>query len=149
MSVRNALPFEFPFRWNDIRRFLTGVPDEAIDYLDQRDRDLEDFLADREPLIFHWTGQVDRHIDVRNGAGKFARTGTAFRIEYVWDIAPATGVTVEWQFDAAVTWTHSLGVTDEDTETEETAYVDQHITAIITAADSTASGLTAFVYLDS
>ena len=45
MAIRNALPFEFPYRWNDIRRFFTALPDEAADYLDQRDRDLEDFLA--------------------------------------------------------------------------------------------------------
>ena len=45
MAIRNALPFEFPWRWDDIRRFFGKMEDEAVDYLDQRDRDLEDFLA--------------------------------------------------------------------------------------------------------
>lgn len=53
MSVRNALPFEFPYRWNDVRRFFAGADaavdamlgDEAVSLMDQRDRDLEDFLA--------------------------------------------------------------------------------------------------------
>lgn len=46
MAIRNALPFEFPYRWPDLRRFFGKVPDEAADFLDQRDRDLEDYLAD-------------------------------------------------------------------------------------------------------
>lgn len=45
MAVRNALPFEFPYRWGDVRRFFGKLDDEAVDYLDQRDRDLEDYLA--------------------------------------------------------------------------------------------------------
>ena len=49
MAVRNALPFEFPYRWGDVRRFFGKLDDEAVDYLDQRDRDLEDFLAAPSP----------------------------------------------------------------------------------------------------
>ena len=39
-----SLPFEYPFRWKDLaERF--GVDEATISYLEQRDRDLEDFLS--------------------------------------------------------------------------------------------------------
>lgn len=53
MSVRNALPFEFLPRWPDLRRFFAGaeaaedgaIGQEVLSWLEQRDRELEDFLA--------------------------------------------------------------------------------------------------------
>lgn len=98
-------------------------------------------------LIFHWPGAVADHIDVRNGAGKFFYGGVIKELVYVFDIAPASGVTVEWELDTVTTWTHALGTTDEETQLEDTKYIDQHITGIVTTADATASGMTVFVYL--
>ena len=127
-----------------------GRMDEAITDLRRRGDWRFDPPEQVPPLIFHWPGAVADHIDVRNGPGKLSRAGTIRRIEYVWDTAPATGVTVAWYLDGSgtATWTHNLGTSDEQTEVLSTAYTDQHIVAVVTAADATASGLTAWVYLD-
>lgn len=150
MAIRNALPFEFITRWADVWEEF-GIDHRTAAAMDERDRELEDFLANRQrPLIFHWPETTEDLIDVRNGPGWFDGGGTIRQIKYVWDTAPATGVTVAWYFDgsATATWTHSLGTADEQTEVEVTEYVDQHIVAVVTAADATASGLTAWVFLD-
>lgn len=102
------------------------------------------------PLIFHWPGTVSGFVDDRNGPGKFPRPGTIRRLEYVWDVAPASGVTVKWYLDGSgtATWTHSLGTLDEQVETVALTYADQHLVGVITAADATAAGLTVFMRLD-
>lgn len=44
--IPGNLPFEYPFRWrNEDLASMAGVTPEAAALLDQRDRDLEDFLA--------------------------------------------------------------------------------------------------------
>lgn len=53
MAIRNALPFEFLPRWPDLRRFFAGaeaaedgaIGQEVLSWLEQRDRELEDFLS--------------------------------------------------------------------------------------------------------
>ena len=47
-----SLPFEFPFQWdNESLREGAGVNAEAAAILKQRDRDLEDYLADPIPTV--------------------------------------------------------------------------------------------------
>lgn len=148
MAIRNALPFEFPFRWSDVREWF-GLEIQAVATMEERDRAIEDYLASMtRPLIVHWHGSVDDHIDVRNGPGWFDQEGALTRIVYVSDVAPASGVTVKWYFGGSATaaWTHTLGTSGLQTETESTPYAGVPFVAVVTAADATASGLTAFVF---
>lgn len=48
-----SLPFEFSLRWLDLAELMGGLPDEVVAYLEERDRQLEDFLARLMPdLVF-------------------------------------------------------------------------------------------------
>lgn len=145
----DSLPFEYPFRWrNGELAERAGVDREAAAVLEQRDRDLEDYLAASVvPLVFHWHGQVDGYVDVRNGPGEFRRDGSIYLIRYRWDTAPAASATVQWQLDGVVAFTHTLtGGESVHVETPGQAYAQQAIVGIVTAVGADASGLSAFVY---
>lgn len=144
----SALPFEYEGRYGDLYRDM-GLTMEQAAVLEQRDRDLEDYLAASVvPLIFHWPGTTADHVNVRNGPGEFRVDGTIYMIRYRWDTAPGTAATVKWHYDAAVsaTMTHTLPAsTNPHIERPGVAYEQQSIIGIVTAAGG-GSGLTAFVY---
>ena len=149
MTTPEGLPFEYPFRWrNETLAERSGVDLEAAALLEQRDRDLEDYLAATVvPLIFHWHGQVDVHLDKRNGPGEFGRNGTLARIRYRWDTPTATSATVAWYLDGALAFTHTVTSSNPHIEYPAVDYEQEAIVAIVSAVDATAAGLTAFVYL--
>lgn len=143
------LPFEYATRYGDQFKDW-GIPIEQAAELEDRDRQIEDYLAKTAtPLIFHWPGGVDDHVNVRNGPGKFAYSGTIYRIDWAWDTAPASAATVEWYFDnsASATHTSTVSTATDSTEQPGLSYAGERIVPIVTSVDSTASGLTAFVFL--
>ena len=99
------------------------------------------------PLAFHWNGQADRFVNVRNGPGEFGVDGTISKIRYRWDTPPAADATVEWRLDNTVVFTHTVTNANPHVERPGVAYAQQAIIATITAVGSDARGLTAFVYL--
>lgn len=76
MTVRNSLPFEFPFRWNELRRLFAGLPDEAADFLDQRDRDIEDFLASLDDDVSGVA--TESHLLAMSASGASVASGGAY-----------------------------------------------------------------------
>lgn len=144
-----GLPFEFPFRWdNESLREGAGVTPEGAAILKQRDRDLEDYLASAVvPLPFHWTGRVDRFINMRNGPGEFGVDGTISKIRYRWDTPPAADATVEWRLNNTLVFTHTVSNANPHIERPGQPYAQEAIVATVTAAGTDALGLTAFVYL--
>lgn len=100
------------------------------------------------PVPFHWPGQVDRFIDLRNGPGEFGAGGLISRIRYRWDTPAAAGATVEWELDGVNVGTHTVTSANPHIELPGWTYSQEAIVAIVTAVGSDASGLTAFVYLD-
>lgn len=103
MTARNALPFEFAYRWNDLRRFIAGADDvdaagflgpEVTSLLDQRDRDLEDHLGGMGGGLPIVVAASDASDEIRRRA-HYACGGTADNIEIQAAIASAgTGGTV-------------------------------------------------------
>lgn len=145
-----SLPFEYPFQWdNESLREGAGVTPEGAAILKQRDRDLEDYLASATtPLVFHWNGQVDRFVNIRNGPGEFRSNGAIQLIRYRWDTPAAAGATVEWRLDNAVVGTNTVTSANPHIEQPGWKYAQEAIVPIVTAVGSDARGLTAFVYLD-
>lgn len=146
-EMDNAFPFEFPFRWDSLREHFPA-DDVAVDHLDQRDRDLEDFLkATQVPLVFHWPGATADWVDVRNGPGEFRSSGSIYMIRYRWDTPPLVDATVTWRLDDVLTLTHTVPA-DAAPHVEMPAqdYDQETIVSVVTSADSTAAGLSAFLY---
>lgn len=149
MTTPEGLPFEFPFRWdNESLREGAGVSVDAAATLGQRDRDLEDFLhVTQVPLVFHWPGATSNWVNVRNGPGEFRATGRVYMIRYRWDTAPSTSSTLEWKLNGTTVMTHTLPAsTNPHIEYPARAYAQEAIVAIVTAAGTGASGLSAFLY---
>lgn len=143
----DPLPFEYEGRYADHFERL-GYDMEQATVLEQRDRDLEDYLAASVvPLVFHWHGTSEDHIDLRNGPGEFRSNGSIYVIRYRWDVAPAASATVQWQLDGVAAFTHTLtGGQAVHIERPGQAYAQEAIVAIVTAVGTDASGLSAFVY---
>lgn len=142
------LPFEYGQRYSDLYREL-GLTLEQAAVLEERDRELEDFLATYRRIIFHWPGTLTDHVGVRNGPGEFALTGTIYRIRYALDDdnLGAAGVTLTWEVGGAVPATGTHTVDANGSEEPAIAYTaEQSIIGTITAATG-GSGLTAFVYV--
>lgn len=145
-----TVPFEFPYRWPDLaEQFDLDLPDEVVALLELRDRALENYLSRPKPLVFHWPGATADHVDVRNEPGWFESDGTIAKIRYAWATAPLVDATVEWELDGVAAFTHTLtGGAAEHSEFPAVHYRGEAICAIVTSADSTATGLTAFVTVE-
>lgn len=143
----DPLPFEYEGRYADHHRSL-GFDLEQATVLEQRDKDLEDYLAAAvTPLVFHWHGEVADHIDVRNGPGEFGRNGALWRIRYRWDTPAAAGATVEWRLDDVVVFTHTVSSANPHIELPGHPYRQESIVAVVTDVATDGQGLSAFVYL--
>lgn len=147
MSLEDSLPFEFPYRWDALRGHV-AADDEAIDYMGQRDRDLEDFLkATQVPLVFHWPTSTADWVGVRNGPGEFRSDGSIYMIRYRWDTPPLVAATVTWRLNNVLEMTHTVAASAEPhVEMPAQPYAQETIVSVVTSADSTASGLSAFLY---
>ena len=99
------------------------------------------------PLAFHWNGQVDRFVSLRNGPGEFGVDGTISKIRYRWDTPAAANATVEWRLDNTLVFTHTVSNANPHVERPGQPYAQEAIVATVTAVGSDALGLTAFVYL--
>ena len=141
------LPFEYAFRWRDLYTDI-GLTSEQASALEDRDRQLEDYLsATVVPLVFHWNGQVDRFVGIRNGPGEFRSDGSIYMIRYRWDTAPSTSSTLEWKLNGTTVMTHTLA-SGKPVHVEMPAkdYAQESIVSIISSVGADAKGLTAFVY---
>ena len=136
------LPFEYETRYGDQYRDW-GIPIEQAAPLEDRDRQLEDYLAKTvTPLIFHWSGAVADLVGARNGPGWFNGAGN---LGVVYRFDTAASVTVKWEVGGAVVDTHTFS-SDNENVIAGGFTRDQIIMATVTA-NSGAKGLTAFVFL--
>lgn len=135
------LPFEYETRYGDQYRDW-GIPLDQAAALEERDRQLENYLAGAAPsLPFHWPGAVADFVNKRNGPGWFPRSGT---LNVVYRFDTAASVTLQWEVGGAVVATHTVSA--DGPVDFGAAYAGQDIVATVTS-DAGAAGLTAFVFL--
>lgn len=134
------------FSLDGLAQRLTGF-DRRIAELERRGQWKFDPPETVVPVAFHWNGQVDRFINVRNGPGEFGADGRISKIRYRWDTPASAGATVEWRLNNTVVGTHTVTNANPHIEGPGWNYTQQAIVAVVTAVGSDGLGLTAFVYL--